>query len=229
MAFAEKVDLVGLARAGLSLRSNGHNASNSVLEIPGSDGSILGDEITGHIKNPTCGYAITGTAQLSGVALGKVYGSNDKPYALSRVHVSTGAGQEPTVEADAVQIEDGATQSICTYAISSITLTPARHALTFGAFTYTESLSLALQTSEYEATCDLSPTTINNDPVASDATGGRETVAVTFWAASETTAPAVTPATGWHVTTDWTCTGADASMFVWTATFTHYLSATQAA
>lgn len=228
MAFAQKIDYVGLSRTGLTLRSNGQNASNSVLEIPGADGSILGDEITGHIKNPTCGYAITGTAQLSSVSLGMVYGTNDKPFALSRVHVSTGAGQEPTLEADAVQIEDGATQAICTYAISSLTLTPARHALTFGAFTYTESISLALQTSEYEATCDLSPATVNNDPVASDATGGKETVNATFWSNSESTAPAVTPATGWHVTTDWTCTGADASMFVWTATFTHYLTATQA-
>lgn len=230
MAFAEKVDYAGLARDGLALRSNGQNGSNSVLEIPGADGSILGDEITGHIKNPTCGYAITGSAVLSGIALGKVYNTTlTKPYALSRIHVSTGAGQEPTVDADCVQIEDGAVQSICTYAISSQTLTPARHALTFGAFTYTESLSLALQTSEYEATCNLQPTTINNDPVASDATGGRETVNVTFWSNSESAAPAVTPTSNWHVTTDWTCTGADASMFVWTATFTHYLSATQAA
>lgn len=228
MAFAQKTDFVGLSRTGLTLRSNGQNASNSVLEIPGSDGSILGDEITGHIKNPTCGYAITGNAELSGISLGVVYGTSDKPYALSRLHISTGAGQEPTVEADAVQIEDNATQTICTYEITDISLTPARHALTFGAFSYTESLSCALQTSEYEATCDLTPATVNNEPVASDATGGRETVSVTFWASSETTAPAITLANGWHITTDWTCTGADASMFVWTATFTHYLSATQA-
>jgi hypothetical protein len=109
MAFAEKKDYVGLERTGLALRNNGQNGSNSVLEIPGANGSILGDEITGHIKNPTCGYAITGSASLSGIELGKVYGTNDKPYALSRLRISTGAGQEPTVEADAVQIEDNAT------------------------------------------------------------------------------------------------------------------------
>lgn len=102
MSFAAKIDYAGLARTGLALRSNGQNASNSVLEIPGADGSIIGDEITGHIKNPTCGYAITGTAQLSGIALGKVHGSENTPFALSRLHVSTGAGQEPTVDADTV-------------------------------------------------------------------------------------------------------------------------------
>lgn len=107
-------------------------------------------------------------------------------------------------------------------------MTPARHALTFNAFTYTESLSCALQSSEFEATVNLDPATVNNEPIASDATAGRETVNVTVWSSSEDTAPAVTPATGWHQTADWTCTGADASMFVWTATFTKYLTATQA-
>lgn len=227
MAFAAKVDYVGLARTGLELRSNGQNGSNSVLEIPGADGSIIGDEITGHIKNPTCGYAITGQTTTSDIALGKVHGSGTNPYALTRLHISTGAGQEPTVEADSVQIEAGASRSVCTYAVDVQTLTPARHALTFGAFSYTESTSLALQTSEFEATCELSPTTINNDPVASDATAGRETVTVTFWSSSEATAPAVTVESGWHITSDWTCTGADASMFVWTATFTKYLTASQ--
>ena len=108
MSFAAKVDYVGLARTGLVLRSNGQNGSNSVLEIPGADGSILGDEVYGHIKAPTCEYAINGTATLSGIALGKVYGS-DGAYALTRIQISTGAGQEPTVNADAVQIESGAT------------------------------------------------------------------------------------------------------------------------
>ena len=228
MSFAAKIDYVGLARTGLVLRSNGQNGSNSVLEIPGADGSILGDEVYGHIKAPTCEYAINGTATLSGIELGKVYGS-DGAYALTRIQVSTGAGQEPTVNADAVQIESGATQAVCTYAIDSQTVTPARHALTFGAFTYTESVNLALQSSEFEATCTLDPTTVNGDPVASDATAGRETVSVTFWSSSEDTAPTVTVASGWHITSDWTCTGADSSMFVWTATFTKYLTATQAA
>jgi len=164
---------------------------------------------------------------MSDIALGKVHGSGTTPYALSRLHYSTGAGQEPTVDADAVQIEAGAARSVCIYAVDVHTLTPARHALTFGAFTYTESAALALQSSEFEATCELSPTTINNDPVASDATAGRETVTVTFWSASETQEPAVTVESSWHVTSDWTCTGADASMFVWTATFTKYLAASQ--
>ena len=225
MSFAAKTDLVGIATTGLELRSNSQNASNSVLQIPGSDGSILGDEIFGHVKNPNCEYAITGDVTLSNLELGKVYNA---PYALQHIHVSTSAGGEPTVTADAVQIESGATQSVCTYAVDSLSLSPARHALTFGAFTFTESASLALQSSEFDATVTLDPTTINGDPVASDSTAGIQTVQATFWAASETTAPTVTVASGWHVTSDWTCTGADSSLFSWTVTLTKYLTATQA-
>lgn len=228
MSFAAKVDYVGLARNGLVLRSNGQNASNSVLEIMGADGSIIGDEITGHIKAPTCEYAISATANLGNVQLGHVYGSGG-PYALSRIRISTGAGQEPTVEADAVQIEPNGTRTVCVYPIdANLSVSTARHALTFGAFTYTETSSLALQTSEFEATCNLDPSTVNNEPVASDATAGRETVTATFWSASESSSPSVSIGTGWHVTSDWSCTGADASMFVWTATFTKYLEAQQA-
>ncbi len=228
MSFAAKTDYAGLSRTGLTLRSNGQNATNTVLEIPGSDGSILGDIITGHLKNPTCGYAVNGTAVLDDVSLGKVHGTGTTPYALARIRISTGAGQEPTVEADCTQIENGATRSICIYNVPSVTVTPARHALTFGAFTYTESADLVLETSEFEASCNLAPATVNNEPVASDATGGVATVTATFWSASESTAPSVTPETGWHVTQDWSCTGADAALFSWTATFTKYLTASVA-
>lgn len=110
MSFAAKIDYAGLSSVGLALRSNGQNASNSVLEIQGADGSIIGDLITGHIKNPTCGYAISGTTVLSGLALGKVNNTAlSTPYALTRLRISTGAGQEPTVETDCTQIEAGAT------------------------------------------------------------------------------------------------------------------------
>lgn len=224
MSFATKIDLVGIAREGLTLRSNGQNASNSVLEIPASDGSILGDEITGHIKAPTCEYAINGNVTLGGLELGSVYSSGGA-YALSRIAISTGAGQEPTVTADAVQIEEGASQTVCTYTVDSQLLSPARHALTFGAFTFTESKDLALQSSSFEASCQLTPTTVNNEPIASDATAGRETVTATFWSASEADTPNVSINENWHVTSDWSCTGADASMFVWTVTLTKYLTA----
>lgn len=226
MSFTAKENLVGLTQEGLSLRSNGHNASNGVLQIHGANGSWIGEEIFGHIKNPTCEYAITKKFSLSNIKLGNCYNT---PYALSRIAISTGAGQEPTFNADAVQIEDGASQSICTYTLSTIEISPARHALTFGAFTYTESVALTLQNSDYEASVNLSPTTINGDPVASDSVEGQESVSVTMWSSSETEEPTITLNTedGWKQLNDWTCVGADSSMFVWTATFVKYLTAVE--
>ena len=89
MSFTAKENIVGLTIEGLSLRSNGHNASNGVLQIHGSNGSWIGEEIFGHIKNPTCEYAITKKFSLSGIKLGNCY---NEPYALSRIAISTGAG-----------------------------------------------------------------------------------------------------------------------------------------
>ena len=231
MSFAAKTDFVGLAGEGLELRANSTNDSQTVLQIPGADGSIIGDEKTGLVKNPSCEYIFTGTYSFSGISLGKVYNTS-QPYALQHIHISTGAGQEPVVTADAVQIEANAQRTWCIYDLSSIlpsSFSPARHALTFDAFTYTQSTSLTLQTCELDAQATIDPSTINNVPKASDATAGIITVTPTFWTNSDTTQPTVTVdiVNGWSVTSPWTCTGADSSMFVWTCTLTKYLAATE--
>lgn len=142
--------------------------------------------------------------------------------------MSTGAGQEPTLNATAVQIEEGATRSVCVYPTTAVTLSPARHASTFGIFTFTETRDLTLQGCDYSASITLDPTKINGEPVASDSTAGIETISITMWSSSEENAPEITNVEeGWHITSDWACTGADSSMFVWTATYSHYLTASK--
>lgn len=237
MAFAPKTDFVGLTSVitdGLELRSNSSNDSQTILQIPGADGSIIGDEKTGLIKNPSCEYIFTGSCLITEIILGKVYSTgiaqNVGPFALQHIHISTGAGQEPVLTADAVQIEANAQRTWCIYDISSLlpsSFSPARHALTFDAFTYTQSTSLTLQTCELDAQANIDPTTINNVPKASDATAGIMTVTPTFWTNSDTNEPTVSITSGWSVTSPWTCTGADSSMFVWTCTLTKYLTATE--
>ena len=172
MAFAPKTDFVGLTSiitAGLELRSNSTNDSQTVLQIPGADGSIIGDEKTGLIKNPSCEYIFTGNCMITEIMLGKVYSLGTVPdvgpFALQHIHISTGAGQEPVLTADAVQIEALAQRTWCIYDITSSIpslFTPARHALTFDAFTYTQSTSLTLQTCELDAQATIDPSTINN-------------------------------------------------------------------
>lgn len=130
--------------------------------------------------------------------------------------------------AEGVQLEPSASRAVCVYPMDSVAISPARHALTFGAFEYSESTDLTLQQAEFDAAANVSPTTINGDPVATDATAGVETVAATFWTNSDTSIPTVSVASDWHITQDWNCVGADAQMFVWTATFTKYLTAQKA-
>ena len=233
MSFGKtKIDYSGLARTGLEICGNGRGAGNQNLEIPGSNGAIVGGEIFGHVKNPRCEFKITASVTLSGLKLGKVHYSQAPvqgggPWALKHIHVHTGAGEEPTFECDLVQIEAGATQAVCTFAVDSLVLSAARHALTFGAFEFEESAALTLQSSDFDADCDLDPTTINGVPRASDATKGKETVQVAMWSDTDETEPDVEVQDGWIQTADWDCTGADSSMFVWTATFTKYLEATE--
>lgn len=220
MSFATKTDYVGLSSiTGLKLRSNGQNKSNTVVQIPGSDGSILGDEQTVVVSNPTCEYAINEENESAEFLLGACYNAN---FALSRVHISTSAGGEPVLTADGVEIEHDE-GTICKYAVSGIQISPKRHASAFGSCNFTESKTLALQSGELDIIADISPATINGEPVASDATGGMMVVDLTFWTNSDTTPPSVTSTTGWSITSPWTCTGADSSMFSWTVQFTKYL------
>lgn len=226
MSFAPKTDYIGLTNLidTIQVRSNGENASNTVVQIPGQDGSILGDEQTEVVRNPTCEYAIVGTVALNELKLGKVY-SEEGDYVLQSISISTSAGGEPTFNATGVQIEENAQQTVCTYTIpSGMSISQRRHASTFGAVTFTESASLALQNGDLEIMGACSPTTINGKPVASDITAGTMNVSLTFWTNSDTTQPTVAVASGWHITTPWTCTGADSSMFTWTVTLTKYLT-----
>lgn len=231
MAFESKTDYVGLTRCtNLKLRANAQNATNQNLQISGSDGAYIANNVFGHIKNPNCEYVITGCGQLSGLALGAVYAGvgGSAPIAFQHLHITTGAGQEPVVTADGVQIEPSASQAWCTFNVDEVGVSPARHALTFGAFTYTETSSCTLQQCEFDAVADITPTTIDGDPIAADAVAGVETVNATFWTNTDTSIPTtVAPASseGWHQTADWTCVGADSQMFVWTTTYTKYLSA----
>ena len=225
MSFAAKTDLLGLATTGLELVANAANASNQNLEIPGMDGAIIHVKKFGSVKAPHCDYKITGELSSLAYKLGKVHtgDGNTGPWALKSIQIHTGAGDEPTFGADGVQLKSGATQAVCTFSPHIPALSPARHASTCGAFTFTESESLTLQSCDYTADCELDPTTINGLPVAADAVKAYEQVVITMWTNSDATEPTITIDSNWQLHSDWDCTGADSSMFVWTATLRRYL------
>ena len=232
MSKAAYSDWLGLAMAGLEICGNRKGATNQNIEIPGADGAFIGHEKYGSVAAPSCDYKITGdltATALAAIKLGKVHGTGSAPslagpYALKTINIHTGAGDEPTFSASGVQIKSGATQTVCTFSPAIPALSPARHALTFGAFTFTESASLALQSADFVADCEIDPTIINGVPEAADAVKAFETVAVTMWSPNDTTAPSVTAGSGWFLFADWDCTGSEGAMYVWTATYKKYLA-----
>lgn len=186
MSFTAKVDPLGIDGNidGLKCKSYSDGASQQVLQIVGKTGSIIGDEQFGAIKAPSCDYVITGNASLASIVLGKAF-DDDGIYAINSIQVKTSAGGEPSLSITGVQIEtNDDKKTLCTYKPSTITVSPKRHPLTFGAFTYVESVSLVLESADYNANADISPATVNGSPVASDATQGVETVQATFWSSS---------------------------------------------
>ena len=231
MAFTPKTDWIGLEDGtNLKLKSNSDGASSSNLEIVGKNGDLICNQIYGQIKAPTCEYVICKDTTVQ-FDLGVAHNTTYPTFALQSYTISTGAGQEPTFNATAVQIEANSNNSTyCTYTPTQMSISPARHALDFGVLknTWVQSCSLTLQNSTYTATCGIDPSTINGDPVASDAVQGKETVELTFWTNTDLTSPDVEVADGWRQTSEWTCTGADSSMFTWTATFEKYLTSTEA-
>ena len=225
MAFFTKSDLIGLETQfpqKIQIRSNNHNHSWTLINVPGKDGSYLGEYHDGDIKTPSCEYVVLSDFSFQ-VELGKVYNA---PYALQHVHIATSPGGERVITCDAVQIEPNATTTYCSYLLPAINLSPARHALDFGAFSFAEDVGLTLQSCDYDASADLGPVTINGNPVASDAVHGIITVNPTFWSSSET-APTVTSGSGWNLTTPWSCVGQDAGLFNWTCVYTKYLTVTE--
>lgn len=230
MSFAAKTDYAGLATTGLELRSNALNKSAQYLQKTGADGSYVADEVFGEVSAPSCAYAVTADLSSLAVTIGKVHASHTasdgKPrYALQSLTISTSAGGEPTVEASCVQIEDNATQTVCVYEETITALTPEWHAQdVLSAFTYSESATLAMQDCTTTVSGNVNVTTINGVPKASDSTAGQTTVSATWWSTSET-APAITAAAGWTISSPLTCTGPDGDMFSWTATATKALTA----
>lgn len=226
MSLPTKTDFVGLATTGIELRSNGLGKTATYLEKTGNTGAIVASEYFGENASPNCEYAITAAVAAFTKNLGQVYGSTTEKYALQSIVISTSAGGEPTISATAVQIEAGATGTACKFATPSLALSPAWHAADFGAFNYTESATLSLQSSTLTAECQINTSTINGVVKASDATAGKVTVAATFWNTSDSTAPTVTAETGWTQSAPLSCTGADGDYFTWTTSFTKALAAT---
>ena len=228
--FTTDEDFLGLEEEGkLLLTTHSLGKSDNLVEKQGANGGFVAHKVFGTTCAPSCNYEIVSAQTAFKKLLGKVYQSTRSlatgPIALKSFTISTSAGGKPTFSAEGVQIEAGATSAAHQFETSEISISPDNHAITFGAFTVAspQGGTAELASSTYTADCTLDPATADGVPVASDAVGGFETVAVTFWSTGG--APVVTEETGWFLSSPLTRTRDDGDFETWECTLKHYLAA----
>ena len=226
--FTNDEDYIGLEEEGkLLLTTHSLGKSSNLVEKTGANGAYVASRAFGTTCAPSCNYEIVAAIAAFKKKLGKVYQSTRAlatgPIALRSFTISTSAGGKPSFSAEGVEIESGATGALHEYETTAIDISPAYEAILFGAATFTESASVALNESTYTAECGLEPTKVDGVPVASDATAGKETVTLRFW--SSNGAPSVTAASGWNINSPLTRTRDDGDFEVWECALTKYLTA----
>lgn len=207
MAFQAKQDYCGLTAltnlgAAIAMRDDALNAATETYQPQGQDGSFVALEVFGEDAAPTNAYALKSDVAVPAgeLKLNAVTTVDGKCYALESVEITTGAAAAVAISATAQRVENGATtEANCTYPIETFALTTKHHAqILFGAFTLSGD---GCTLTACNATIGGS---INKDKVAgniigSDINSGAITVTATILQTGET-APTITPAAGWTLT-----------------------------
>ena len=215
MSWDKKEDYCGLANgASVKINDSDEGATGSYLEKVGEHGDIVATKAYG-TKNasPKCVYTIADDGTLA-IKLGTVTTIDGKQYMLESVSISTGGASEPTLEAAAKRVEDGATTG-CTFDCPSLTISPDEHAqILFNAFSLSGDGCELTQCSA-EVSCTVGLSKINGDPVASDPHTAHVQLSVTILQTGETK-PDVTPADGWDLSAPLSCSDPDSDLPTWT-------------
>lgn len=225
MSWETKQDYCGLAAEGkLQIKSATMNRSGQYLEKLGRNAAIAATKAFGVNDSPNCEYIIESAHKLTGVKLGKIVTADGKKYALQSVKYETGAGTEPKLTAVSREVEASADDSKCNhFLVPDIELSPEEVAeIIAGAFSL-EGDGCELTKCSAEASCTVSPHTVNGVPVASDVHSGHIQVSVTVGQYGED-APVLKVADGWDVSSPLTCTDPDSDLPEWTATLSNPLS-----
>jgi len=239
MSWESKTDYCGLAVANkLLAKSANHNTTAQYLEKLGADGSYKATKVFGQRDAPTNTYTVADDVTFTGKALGTVTTVNTKKYALEKLAWSTGADQEPTVDASAKEVA-GATGN--TFAIPEFSISPDQVAQipsfkfpVSGGGTATSVPAFSISGTSCELTacsgeisCKVGTNDKNGLPQAHDVTTGHIVLNITIGQYGDTP-PTITPGTGWDVSSPLNCDDPDSDMPTWSATLTHPLTKTMA-
>ena len=229
MAFIAKPDYFGLSTANatkdsLSLKSSSLNKSASVAEAKDDKGDVVAEEVFGEQASPSATYELKDDLDLDDITLGAVTTVDSKPYVLSSVSFNTAPAGVPEIQCGGEQVEPGATTAnSTTIELPEMTLKKWHDAQILGsAFTLSGTGSY-LNGCNYSAKCDVTKATVDGTIVAHDVQNGRIEVQATI-VQTGSTAPTVTAAQGWVVTSPLTTDNPDEDYPTWTVTLTKYLT-----
>lgn len=228
MSWDNKTDYCGLAVAGkLAIKGSTMNRSGQYLEKAGKSGAICATKAFGTLDAPNCEYTVEQpyTFAAGAIKLGAVTTVDGKRYSLASIHYECGADQEPVFSATSQEIEPTSDTTQRTFDVPSFSISPDEAAeILMSAFTLAGT-GCELTKCTLDASANVKPHTINGNPVASDVTMGHVTVQIEVLQHGET-APTLTPASGWDVSSPLTSTDPDSDFPTWTATLSNPLAYT---
>jgi len=244
MSWESKTDYCDLAVANkLLVKSANTNTTSQYLEKHGANGAYKKTKVFGTRSAPSNTYAVVDTVTFTSKKLGgkKSVAGENKTYALEKLSWSTGADQEPTVDASAQEVKYAASPTTTRYfAIPEFSISPDQVAqipsfkfpVSSGTPTAVPAFTLSGTDCELtacggEISCKVGTNDKNGEPQYNDVTNGHVVVNVTI-AQYGTTAPTLTAGSGWDVSSALTCDDPDSDMPTWTATLTHPLEKTMA-
>lgn len=224
MSWDSKVDYCGLAESGkLALKASTMNRSGQYVEKLGADGAFAATKAFGVQDSPNCEYAIVSDFTLSGKSLGAVVDVDGRKYALSSLHYENGAGAEPKVTANAVQVEDSAEAGGGRFTVPDIAISKEEVAAAIlGAFTLTGD-GCELTKCALDASCTVNGHKVNGVAVASGVHSAHLQIAITVGQYG-TAEPTLAAADGWDVSAPLTCSDPDSDFPEWTATLSKPLA-----
>jgi len=239
MSWEAKTDYCDLVVANkLLVKSSNTNTTSQYLEKHGADGSYVKTKVFGTRSAPANTYTVADDVTFTGKKLGAVKAVEQKAYALEKISWSTGADQEPTVDASAQEVKAGSATGNY-FEIPEFTISPdqiaqipsfkfpvpqGQTAQSVAAFTL-GGADCELQTCGGEVSCKVGTNDKNGDPQAHDVTNGHIVLNVTIAQYGETV-PTITPGSGWDISSPLTVDDPDSDMPSWTATLTHPLEKT---
>ena len=232
MSWASKPDYCGISVANkLLVKSVSLNNSGQYLEKHGQNGAYAATKPFGVRAAPTNTYVLVDDVELVGKHLGVVKqtpADTGQKYARESFSWTTGADEEPTVSATAVEVDSGASLTSTEtnrFSVPTFSLSPD-HVAQIPEFQWrtNEPADVPFELSgsgcellkcNGEMSCTIKTNDRNGDPKAHDVTNGHIVINITI-AQYGDTEPTVNVYSGWDISSPLTCEEPDSDMPTWT-------------